>query len=322
MNKAAILLFGQPRIVLPYDYFHASLMRYCARNSEYEFDFYIHHWITDPGNCPMSRWARDGVQPPDAAHDYQLKTYNPVRYLFERQRFFSSVDLHPDTERHWWNDEDLSNMISQIYSLQEVCKLVGKPEYYNWFIAVRTDIEIRDELPLLSTLDPRQVSCCSDIIQIFGYNTLNVYCRLMSQIKEIPVIGRLLNAELLRRYPLELEGIETRELGDVTTILRRASTTEVLLEDYTDHTARVTESGVYCQRGKDEITIKFPPKDVPASNHRILCSSDAEVRFVDQDEWYELRAVRGVLLDMNSRVSKEPIELRIRPIRRQDRQVK
>lgn len=281
MFKVAILLFGQPRIILSYDYFHKSLMEYLVKNNEYYFDFYIHHWVSEGGLYPTSKWAGDAIQPPAGAHEYQLQTYKPLKYRFEKQRFFSAGDsLHAETERPWWTDTDISQMLSQVYSLSSACNLIEDPDTYTWFIAVRTDCELLEHLPLLRDLPNDKMNCYSDVIQIFGHNSFDVYSHLMSNLREVPIRGQLLNAESMRRCPLERAGIETNDLGSVVNILRRDDNTELYIENLRDG-ARVTGRGIYYHRVGNSTTIRFPPgvekiihssQDLVTKNGEVLVS--------------------------------------------------
>lgn len=283
-KKAAILFFGQPRISTDYNYNLASIERFKQANEGVIFDTFVHQWIL-PSELSgetyhYARWCANTAIPAlRGMEQYMIDTYKPLKYKFEEQRTFNPDEfLHPETFGGWMTTADLSNMISQLYSVASVCNLIGELDvHYEWFILLRTDSEIGEDTTsiLLKDLDvTKTVFGYSDFIQVFGPEVLEIYKGLLKEIRDNSV--QRVSAEALRSRPIEQRGIKYphQPIGINAYVLRSLRTPELFI-DRIPHYANscepwVSTSGVYVRKTSEgKYLCKFPPKSSPRTHQWI-----------------------------------------------------
>jgi hypothetical protein len=231
--KIAFLFFGQPRVLTQHNYNLLSLRNCQESNPNCVFDTYIHQWISPIGEYCYSRWSSDcAVEPEPDIEEYILTKYKPRAQVFE-------------------SPLEVSNVLSQIHSVQKVCSLVENPEQYHLFILLRFDCEI--DLPPLADLDNTKLYKFSDIVQVFGQKALEVY-------KMLPDPGVEGNAETHRSIPLSKANIEVVDLPSGNYLFRTLREANITLEKVVNSGfAWITTTAAYCRHlGDDKYLCKFP----------------------------------------------------------------
>lgn len=252
-ERIAVIYYGQARIISGYDFALSSLLEYCKG---YELDIFIHLWFISPQK-QQEPWIR--LESIEDLKQFITGVYKPKKYKIEESRFFVDSEwLHPDTLQQG-RDVDLNRMISQLYSIQEACRLVEDPEQYNKFMLVRTD-SIFDfwTFPSLVSLDSSRMNISQDWINIFGRTHLERYAGLLDYLKKTPITDRI-SPKTLRYHGIE----KVNDLGLVGSITRRNRNTALLIglkESTLDYENYISTENVMYRRVKDLHICRFAPK--------------------------------------------------------------
>jgi hypothetical protein len=200
--KIACLYYGQPRFTAnPYCY--ESHKKFIF--DRYDTDIYAHLWWDDENqnqwdrshvssdweystwlqmeNCPKDR--DDLIRFVEKWKPSSLKTENPKE--FSNEKLFSEIKNKFDSER--FHRKNFHNQLSQLYSIEQVGKLLGDHKSkYDFIITIRTDLNIWD-YPNLEDLNPDKFYLSShsahfpDLGFIFGQRftkILNAYTHTMN----------------------------------------------------------------------------------------------------------------------------------------------
>lgn len=167
--RVALLFYGQPRFTsnpLPLESHREHIL------DKYDTDVYVHTWWSQTDSeYDCSSWAtiKDCPVEPDALGKildyYEPKVINcnsPRKFEFtpESQKYVDrviagAIARNPSSERHWSN-ANFSNIISQMFSIEEVTKLcLESDQKYDFIIMSRLDNYIT-EFPNLNELDPNE----------------------------------------------------------------------------------------------------------------------------------------------------------------------
>jgi len=170
--KVAVLLYGQPRF-LDNKEAYASQKKHLL--DQYDCDVYAHIWhdIFNSENKVLeySKWTvgpnnelyhpNIGLLKSDSnAVDKIQKHYNPVLLDLAVPRTFTIPKLLSTIQNRFnspiYNEHNLSNFLSQAYSLEQASFLLQKfISDYDWIFWLRTDLLIKS-MPDLNTLSPTQ----------------------------------------------------------------------------------------------------------------------------------------------------------------------
>lgn len=208
--KIAVLFFGQLRIAPGNNLNYDSLIKFIkAKNPTVDtIDIYSHCWFdSDAKNYDISPWVpHSSSNVFSDIPNFILHKYKPIKILFEKPKTFCNIlsDKYQSNGCTRWTDMQLSNMISQLYSVQSVCNLV--PDNYDFYILTRYDLEYLD-FPDLSTIKNTENTRESDLLEIFGSNNLLAYRNLIDNLKYIN--KREIDAEYLRHHSLEKNEIKS-----------------------------------------------------------------------------------------------------------------
>lgn len=156
--KIAHIIFGQPRFIdnfIVYDKYKKEIY------NKYDTDIYCHIWFSDDKNkeYPASTWTviqnNNNLISPNTV-DIIKYCYNPINYEIDEPRYFNIDENQKNNlinKNKNMNDLNMSNMLSQLFSIQRVSKLIDKNKNYDYIIASRYDtdiIEIPQDLSILS----------------------------------------------------------------------------------------------------------------------------------------------------------------------------
>lgn len=177
--KIAVLLFGQPRFVNN----DKVIQSYETLRNTYDIDFFCHSWIdnkSDYFDCSAWSGLTDLKNIKNA--DLFIKDfYRPKEYIFETPKTFSFnhkiqkyLDEHWSNSSHYWNSKNYSNILSQLYSVQQVSNLASPfQDDYDFFILGRYDTYF-ENFPNLENLDPNKLYLSNhhdrfpDMIFVYG----------------------------------------------------------------------------------------------------------------------------------------------------------
>jgi len=216
--KVAVLYFGQLRLRNGFTMNFDSLKKAISSAGAFgesgsPFNVYAHCWYSPKCHqYDVSMWSKD-CETGKVDHgivDFVLNHYRPEKILIEEPKIFDRKSLHPETPLHgpcfnqYWGDKEVSNMISQMYSIQQVCRLVE--DKYDIYVLSRFDVCV-ESIPDLKTLNRDAVAQSTDHIQIFFKEgrTLSIYRNLLEHVKTR--VHPYLNAEILRSLPLADNGV-------------------------------------------------------------------------------------------------------------------
>ena len=152
--KIALLFFGQPRFLdnpLPYLKHKKFFL------DKHDTDVYCHTWWEEEAKYDCSTWSRINTCETDKDAIKKIQQmYKPVDLVFESPKKFSfkaesqeSINQiikkkWPRGHAHWnSNNDNYSNILSQLYSIEQVCKLCAKSsEKYDFIVLSRFDNNI------------------------------------------------------------------------------------------------------------------------------------------------------------------------------------
>lgn len=269
--KVALLIYGQARLIE--NIFH-----------NFDYDTYIHLWTTGNTNNEQVPICSDNKK----IDKYIHTNYNIKKVILEEGRFFNpdkyinKLSSKISFLGKQLTNEEISGMISQIKSINTVCKLVDAKKY-DYFILTRIDCEIIKSIPSLSTLLSDKLYFVNDFLQIFGKNTLAIYTDLMKILRKYPTGSPIMTPELLRSYGLTFKKIQQIELPRDTCYLVRR-TKEHILNDMKSMIC-IDDSNVYVRINYNIYVCKFSP-----GNHSIKVNVQTPgrydvsflIRYVDQ----------------------------------------
>ena len=153
--KIALCLYGQPRNVEDRLVFESHKE---WKLSRYDTDVYAHTWFKPGYIFEPSTWNKLS---PIAAHDTSVQciqeSYSPVRFEYEdpKEFEFDPVLLKSSLAQYplFGIPRNRSNILSQLYSIQRVAKMVEESGVqYDFVIMARYDLIVL-EFPDLNTLD-------------------------------------------------------------------------------------------------------------------------------------------------------------------------
>ena len=158
--KVALLLFGQPRCVENLKVFNSHLEHII---NKYSTDVFCHAWYEPNLIFKPSSWSKlQDIKCDDSAINIINEKYKPKIFEFDKPITFLINDNYLNSPRikkydHYLNSLNVSNIISQLYSINKVSKLFEEyckinKEKYNFVILARYDLIIFD-FPLLYNLD-------------------------------------------------------------------------------------------------------------------------------------------------------------------------
>lgn len=200
--RVALLFYGQPRFMgnpLPVETHYRHII------DKYETDVYVHTWWSnDVTEYDFSSWSKmDSCPSTQNAIGKILDYYDPKAINCDTPRKFSFdeqtqkyVDeminraiAHNQSSSPHWNEQNFSNIISQMHSIEEVTKLCQKyKQEYDFIIMSRLDNNIT-EFPELNDLDPNLFysndlhSRFPDMLYFFGQRFLDSH-HLYSNLNE------------------------------------------------------------------------------------------------------------------------------------------
>lgn len=186
--KIAILYYGQPRYLdnpRPFDAYNRELF------TKYNCTNFVHTWYgRDIKEHEVSTWVGTSIQQDPNAVVKIIDMYSPVVLKVEIPRVF---EIDPLMKKHIeenfeFNDLNVRNIMSHLYSISEVSKLVReyqmeRSEFFDWFVLARTDMVIRG-MPDFWKSDnsklylPNNHSNFPDTIVAFGQKYLDWACNL------------------------------------------------------------------------------------------------------------------------------------------------
>lgn len=217
-KRTAILFYGQIRVDPENNLNLASLNRYFDGDLHGKADVFMHLW-TQPRDHPyfnVSSWAAHEYLNKTADEEYILLNYKPKKYKFEEQRYFVPEEFLHEwtlTNLHYPSYWNVSNMLSQIYSISAVCNLITdkqEEKEYEKFILMRLDSELQESFPQVF-FDQQQTPMMytlQDFIQVFKHDILEIYKKQFANLKLVKYDTRdYFDAEALRGY---LIGKETQ----------------------------------------------------------------------------------------------------------------
>lgn len=254
--RAAILFYGQARIKLDDSVSSCSSIEKIRRaNPTVKFDIYMHLWRNS------TRLLEDRT------HEFIMKHYQPLQLTFEEQKCFhpSRQYLHKNTKLDFIENE-ISQMISQLYSVSRVCRMASHQEY-DFFILLRTDCEIYgdcDNSLVLSSLNKDILYFSFDFVQVFSKRVLDIYCDLMTTLKNNAIELDLPSIELVRIYPVIVAGIEIKEIPHFSSIIRYTSRGGMFINDiniFLENRSYIGPSGVYTRMISGNLLCRFPVKE-------------------------------------------------------------
>lgn len=206
--KTALLFFGQPRFIGDNQIWNSI---YDNIIEPYAPDIYAHMWYK-PGSYDygISSWASEkGTQKtsvPSFAPAIFYDRYNPTKVLIETPRFFPMTEVTGDLydkrflgQSEFYSRENMSNIQSQLFSIEKVCNLVE--EEYDWFFLIRYDGLVRGIPDLKKEHSNDQIFIPSggdfnDLIQIFGQRDLWVMQRLYQEFDTPYMIPKIIQKGL------------------------------------------------------------------------------------------------------------------------------
>ena len=198
--RIALLFFGQPRYLdnpAPY----AKHKKFFLDKDFYDVDVYCHTWWgEDTSEYDYSSWSKIKSCPVDKNAIDKIETmYSPAKLIHEPPRKFAFKD---DTQalidelvknfkgrsgaslsefNHHWNknNSNYSNILSQLYSIEQVCKLCqNSKEEYDFIVLSRLDNNIMEFPQDLRELDTDKFyisdlhSRFPDMVYFFGQKFL------------------------------------------------------------------------------------------------------------------------------------------------------
>lgn len=191
-KKVAILFYGQPRL-LPYNHKPFNNLRKCFDLKTY--DVFVHTWETLNS---------------EKTFQFIREFYKPLEMIIEEPRFFKKEEFFHSQTRYgfpggkWkWTDQHISDFISQIYSVESVCKLIDKSidKNYDYYILTRFDNLIDTKIDLLSFNFDYTLLMKRDFIQIFNSTSLTTFQSLLKFNKEHSYGNGELDPEIMRFTP-------------------------------------------------------------------------------------------------------------------------
>jgi hypothetical protein len=186
--NTAIIFFGQPRFVNNlriFNTYQESIL------SKYNPDIFCHAWWEKFGeNYSYSSWSNIKSEHPVPHNAVEIiqELYKPLVLETQPPRHFSFTPpaaqflddkftgKHPNAEH--WNHKNYSNILSQLYSIQNAASLLqsyseNNKKIYDWIILARYDT-ILQNFPDLTKCDPSKFYLPGhhprfpDTIQFFG----------------------------------------------------------------------------------------------------------------------------------------------------------
>jgi hypothetical protein len=157
--KIALLLFGQPRNIensLVYESYKKWVI------SKYDTDVFAHVWYEPNQVFKPSDWSKlKDIECNPSTLNILQNSYNPVRMEDEIPKVFKLNEKYRTsakfTKFHYFNDHNISNIISQLYSIDRVCEIYKKycnetGNNYDFIILGRYDLII-ESFPNIIDLD-------------------------------------------------------------------------------------------------------------------------------------------------------------------------
>lgn len=149
--RIALCLFGQPRSIQTGEVFRSHRSQIIDK---YQTDVFLHAWIdsstTYQSVSEHSTRFTSGYCPINAA-ELLLSTYKPRSYKFEPPRTFSA---RPDGVLASFRNPNISNILSQLYSIEQVATLVKESDVNSYDLIIVTRFDMVFEFPDLESLDP------------------------------------------------------------------------------------------------------------------------------------------------------------------------
>lgn len=156
--KVALLLYGQPRSIDNLKVYNSHKLHILDK---YDTDVFCHTWYKPDTILPVSSWSKlNNVVCPNNSIDIIKEYYKPKVLHYEEPKYFYNSKISNSKEItvfNYANDSNISNIISQLYSIDNVSKLFIQYSnttgtVYDFVIVARYDIIIH-EFPNLTTLD-------------------------------------------------------------------------------------------------------------------------------------------------------------------------
>ncbi len=265
--RVAILIFGQPRFRLSYNYNLNKLNHLKTSHPGLKFTTFIHTWSCGKDRYPFSPWAHEAIYPQSNFAIHLEEAYKPEILMIEKQKFFNPKEyLHPQTCRkcpnqdYTWTDCEISNMISQLSSISKVCSLPD--DQYDMYILTRFDCDIPEDLDLLS-LDRTKIYHHQDFLEIFDHAVLERYSKLMTTLRTIPCKDGI-DSETLRWYSLDRKFAYIPNCA----LIRSLNYSPIFIDEikFSPQVSFVNSENAYIRKTNDDTFIcKFPPKNKTSS---------------------------------------------------------
>ncbi len=175
--KVALLLFGQPRALHNTDVYMSHKKFILDR---YDTDVYCHMWYNEnETNYTVSSWVPNKYSTTVTKGSDAIieKLYSPKKMIVEPSKGFTISDanyakLCAKFGKHRCNERDMNNILSQVYSIQSVTKLVeDSKDQYEFIILARYDV-ILDTFIKLEELE-NYFYTISDTPYFKGYGHFN-----------------------------------------------------------------------------------------------------------------------------------------------------
>lgn len=221
MKKIAIMFFGQLRLnhgdADNYNSLISSIKNDLGDNTQ--IDIYIHCWyspLVTKYEVSSWSWCVETGEIDQNIIQYMLDIYKPLKCLIEKPKTFDKTSFNESTTflqiMCMTPEAFISNVISHMYSVQEVSKLVDQDQQYDYYILTRFDYKYKGtrEGTKLCDMSNDELWQHTDFINIFkNKNLLHEHKILLSYIKNNVLCS--VNAEKIRDFLHDANKIQCKE---------------------------------------------------------------------------------------------------------------